>query len=899
MTGEIAAAAATRMRHVSFVDVLSYTQHLQEQGGERAGAWLVAKAIKGEDVDADNARSQSLAPFLTDPDWHTPLSDSEIATIVRAAFDGEAKMRELPDDAVWRRVVAAKASDKEYQECFPPRSSNDLRIRRGRIADAARVWARHDAARWKEMVEEAYRYSWDYIMLANIVGWAWCARKRRWWERMHAVGVLPGGFEAFTKRASSLTAVLKTRRTTLERHLFAESGTLVGYRQPPIPGFDRVAESKALAESVGRGLTGGISAFRLAMERALAMRVVEVAYLSFEDYVASGLWVTGGSSSLGRVEVEVDGVSETIKARKNMVREIYTDEDLMEFVEAHKEQVNYAILKSELGKLRIAVAGDLATYLRMSWMVYLLGGAYTQWVGSTTEESMVDEANRLVDMLRALADAWGVPFDFDKFDRQPTTEELVAILDWLVRHARRNVPARGWSRFDREMLIVRRGMLSATLVVRSDEGSVEEVRVQGGLMSGLKITTIVGNAWNSVVTQMVIDAYARLGVEDLVARRWIRGDDSAIVCDSWVKAALTAEGYGWMNAKGGVGKFSVWHSEFEFLRLWISDRVAGNAVRQFAGWNQRKPWGAEPWAPAAEVAAQAALRDSLVRRGADVDDVWELWRSSSRAWSRHARVDVRWLGVPVALGGLGLEPWSGWRPSRPFPGTGLPAVRVINSCGREAAAVASDAAVWRLKLSADAARRVADRRLAVRLLGDGVPAIVAATKAATARPAAEWRKTEVTAPRVSAGGWDSPARLKAESNATSRERRSGVGWFGWARKWAGAWKLWSELSRETGVAPAQMLKREAPGVWLLLVRLEGRGLRRREALAWLFGETSVPLCGLNEKVGSVVTDYVVDLLGDITKRRWGGGFGAAIYVYAKFVCSALARSEWYTRLWQW
>lgn len=115
-------------------------------------------------------------------------------------------------------------------------------------------------------------------------------------------------------------------------------------------------------------------------------------------WLETGDWERSGSASFGRVCYEVstsDGIKRGhFKARKNLIMDTTEFNDLYNRVSTYALQENRALIKSELGKIRIAVASPLETYLQMSWMYALGGSFYFSWPGNTLEEQLAREAAR-------------------------------------------------------------------------------------------------------------------------------------------------------------------------------------------------------------------------------------------------------------------------------------------------------------------------------------------------------------------------------------------------------------------------------------------------------------------------------------------------------------------------
>ncbi|KAL1466843.1 hypothetical protein MTO96_026369 [Rhipicephalus appendiculatus] len=151
----------------------------------------------------------------------------------------------------------------------------------------------------------------------------------------------------------------------------------------------------------------------------------------FVKWLRSCEWERSGSSSIRRVEyeVEVDGERRRghFKARKNLILDVFPFDDLVERVRQHDSQENKALVKSEFGKVRLAVSAPLDVYLQQGFLYGVSGSAYLSWPGNTPEESVGEEMRRTERTFVQMASgAYALPYDFARFDHQPTTDEVVA-----------------------------------------------------------------------------------------------------------------------------------------------------------------------------------------------------------------------------------------------------------------------------------------------------------------------------------------------------------------------------------------------------------------------------------------------------------------------------------------
>lgn len=148
--------------------------------------------------------------------------------------------------------------------------------------------------------------------------------------------------------------------------------------------WDPVAQAEALA---GGGLLDhgvpGLSGWdqdavlaRIADLRRHA-RVHPSTTQTLPEWLEVGDWERSGSASFGRVCFEVSTSEGTkcshFKARRNLLMDVTEFDELYRRVSTYAKQENRALIKSELGKIRIAVASPLKMYLQMNWMYALRG----------------------------------------------------------------------------------------------------------------------------------------------------------------------------------------------------------------------------------------------------------------------------------------------------------------------------------------------------------------------------------------------------------------------------------------------------------------------------------------------------------------------------------------------
>jgi len=800
----------------------------------------------------DLIRSLRKLTGLLPPQELSPLTEGDLRHAVppcekRIFWDSD----RLSALATLRESSKPLLDDERLLAIWPARSKSDLSIRRTRFRDCyqayklagtlPRLWSICDQLPGFDIISVVNFLNADFVL--STTTWSWFD----FFSRM-------GAFDADVSHYGAVAKVINDKGKKyplagVPMLKVVECGVMTGYRNPPFPGFDVVDETRKLAEA---GEEHGLLRRRDSPEfQKIADEILDtegepVEWISFRDYVTSAEWETTGSSTVGDVEWEFGEEKGHFKARKNLVPDVYDLEDLGWEAENETDQENKAITKSELGKVRIAVAGDIYTYLKMSWITRYLGGSYKKWPASTIEEDAAEQTDRMLRMLEAATRAWNLPFDYAGFDHQITTPELKVIVSVLLRVARRNVPVEHHIEFD----VIGRNVLESfdrsSLTCRDPEGKSHKFKVTGGLESGLRWTTIVGNGWNEVMTEWVYRLLRGMGVTTDSIRRWIRGDDSAIVCPSFAETLLFRECYDALNAQGSDGKFGIHFGKSEFLRTWFDEKgCQGYPARTIPGLQQRKPWSAAPWDDESTMAHVYDSVRTLRRRGVDHDRVDMWWRGAKIVWSQRNHVSSDWLQIPRNFGGLGIEPWDGRaRASKPWPRVDTLRLRVLNQTPWRSKFLQDKYASW-LPITQAEAVALAQQKAAEKVATDDVPALNSVYRKMAQKPAWRTFKSAELAP------WNVPGveELKATSaQLASAPAEPGcwkrladvfrVGSFGsysWlAQKWADASEIWRLRGARNLLAWFHL---HYPSFYLDVKKLERHGLARWEALDWLFGST--------------------------------------------------------------
>lgn len=852
--------------------------------GNEPVAWAIVGAIDPTSRLAA-ARSAGL-PLLANPDTEPWVTESLLVKVA-AKFglkDNRTNMGSYPE------------TDEEWSIRFPPRTKSDLGIRRTRLRDLV-AYARDIKAEMILRMTMDELGDFDYIAALNICWASLLFRHLKWFEFWKKTGTLRDSLSAFVSGAKSVSDVIKRGPCRMEHFLhLVENQSLAGYRNLPFPGFDYVAEARELAHG---GLDHNLppsSTFQALVDEALACPDVETDYIDFSDFVRSGQWLTAGSSSIGRMLVEFDGKVYKFKARKNTLPDIYEPEELITLCQNWIGQENSTLVKSELGKVRLAVAGDIATYLMMSWIIYLTGKCYLQWEGSTGQESVGELCDRLNSMMRLCKEGASLPFDFSKFDHQPKTEEITTIYQWFLNKARRNVPNSKLDAFESIAKRTLNGFALAILRYRDPTTGVGgKFNVTGGLMSGLRITSVVGDAWNLTMTRGVRKMLEAIGIDTSDISAFVRGDDSAIFSANVQKLRLFAEGYRRMGIIGGVGKFSVLRQNSEFLRTWICDRCLGYPVRVIPALTQRKPWSSEPWTGGGVITAIREACATLSRRGVNGDEVF---RSLGRTWCRLHKLPLSVLSTPVHLGGLGLTSWDGRFIMKPaLPTADVPPFKLVRTSLWRERNLAEVAEEYKFSVSDADLTEIATNQARTVLQADDVPAISKICRLHWRQELGESRRKTVKYTDLGSTLVTQitrmPEPLDKYQDLIDRLRRKHQ-LFGRFRHVLAELAKVRPFLRLLKIGVREWLAKAFPAVWELT---RGSGSRLGDMLDYLGGEIKLNKGNQHPAITELVTLLTLESMPTSAwKKR---GFSSRCVQLGSLVCENLKNSGWHTRLFSW
>lgn len=799
-------------------------------------------------------------------------------------------------------------TDAEVEAVWPARTKMDLALRRSRFRD---VWQAYQSTNDLSLLAEVLgrMRQFDYIAVCNFcwaayllrgeVNWWDVVSRWEWWD--------PESWLAIAKPVNDL--VKSKAVLAFPRGMLTELGTLLGYRNPPFPGFDVFEEAEDLANG---GALHGLSRTALDPHFVSALSVLHMyphqsAQQSLREYVLGASWATSGASSVGRMDWSSQGKSGHFKARKNLVPDVCDLEKIYAQCVSTTSQENKTVVKAELGKIRLAVSSDLYTYLLMSWLSTFTNHAYKGWPGSTIEETIFQQTERQAQMwTQCSLGRWALPFDFSGFDHQPSTLELQAIFramrDSTLPAVLPEHKAEFLAVYDRVI-----GSMDRSWLYVRDGDRKASFRVMGGLMSGLRWTSLVGNAWNTTVTALVQQYMMSLLNPGPDYRMWIRGDDTAMFCSSWARTLCFRLGYAAVNAVGADGKFAIHRGACEFLRTWYNaDGLSGYVLRTIPGLVQRKPWNAAPWEEEGVMEHLYGVVQILRRRWGG-DYVERAWSALKTVWSRRKHLSQDWLKVPKPMG-FGIEP--------PDPRLRASA-RVVQRGGKpvdlkhnswSADQVLADPLAPVYNVTPDVAAQMADARVLNKASADDIPILSSYFRESTVyNPSARILRRPSYGLPAKLSGWLHGVEqycLSLQPTGTDHRAASVYDAGSWARYRVLAHELdyAKEAARYSGARrPLEAFETRHADFAADRVVLESWGMSRGAAVGWLLGDLRLPptRC-LHPILSGIVATQTTNLLAralrmpSISRRLETVAATLAGYIEAAVYSSPLS-----TKLYRW
>lgn len=802
-------------------------------------AYMVGSASMGVEPDEYDMQWLESKTTLLPPNL-LPQVDEE--WLIANAPDVENPV--LRDVTVSPKLTSGRFTDKEFLEVFPARSPNDLSIRRSRARTVFLLY-KHSKRQtdWEYWLPRLVNF--DYITTINLLLFNWFHECTwlKFWDRMNCLHSL----DDLQKTTKWVSDILKKQPTSMAMRLrYCEAGGVSGYRNPPFGKFDYFEESKSLADGgEPHGMAHWYKEFEICADEVQGNSTPKaVEYMTLTQFIASDLANTHGASTWGKIEWSYGEEKGKFKARKNFLLDIASPEYLAEQTMLNLgKQTNKSFIKPELGKMRIAVTGDIWTYFSQAYLNYLCGGVYLRWPGNTLDESVLEQAERMWEMFKAAELCYGLPFDFAGFDHQPEKDEVKILVGKYLGRGKVNVPmdrVKDWE-------TIFKGTIEGfdnSVMVAQDKGQIMKFGIKGGVQSGIRLTSLLGNYWNSTVTQSCKRFIKGLGLQyDYPS--WLRGDDSAIFGKTYWHALIFRLAYAGINAVGNDSKYGIHFQQSEFLRVWYADRAYGYPNRALPSITQRKPWSSDPWDPEGVIKAQLVTVDTLERRMQSTYPV--LRKSVAQDWSRIRKQSVRWLELPSTLGGLNILPFTGFIPNKTWPRVEHPQVKMQTGAGSE---MRYEERFKEWNPTQGELTQIQQGRMNTKAVADDIRGLGHIFREKYSEELetikeVEWTKIDLKTFKID--GLDETTRLlnTLENPADLRYMWTmPIDAYGSFRNEENWWKDVCEMARiRKGIRPIEELKNRNIACYTLIRTLERKGLHRAQALDFAFGKVSGILIG--------------------------------------------------------
>lgn len=609
------------------------------------------------------------------------------------------------------------------------------------------------------------------------------------------------------------------------------------------PLFDLRAECRDLAGG-GRSDINRSAAFDYGLNAVIGPETIHSkTVLGFEQYVKDGCWLTTGSSSIGRVDWEWMGKKGHFKARKNMLVDIYSPDEIWDLVSNWDGCIrNKPIVKNELGKMRLAIASNLESYIHEAYLLSIIGHEYVSWKHITLDEREPAYLKRTEKLMKLLKDGfYALPWDFKAFDHQPKTKEIQSILTTI---------------FSRVQLSPSQALVLDRVVKSYSKAELiydnKPITITGGLQSGQRITSMIGNVWNAAITEAVIKFANLLNPSIVTAEVAVRGDDTYLVVPTAIQAYYIRICYAALFAEGNDAKFSIRQHSCEFLRSEVSaNKVTAWPNRAIAAVTQRKPWSDNPWDPAREVITVIDNLRNVERRIGRKLPILE--KASKVQWSKFCKQSYKYLELPVRLGGLGILNFDGWVPNTVFPKPSHGSVKITSNLNGKMpeylSAFASNNEYLRCSISSKISAGDVSKA-SVDLVSEYLDTIRSLRVVWTRGKPLDTRISNSVIHRVSdvipiAPNWKFP-RDKPPVNLTSSDPT-------WPRFDA----FLSDFNKIKQVASdtiGSVTRKFYPDVYQLLKTLESQGYHRTDAITIILGSFPTERCfDLNPRLVPIVT----------------------------------------------
>lgn len=517
-------------------------------------------------------------------------------------------------------AVALRRLDDDLFRQFFPLSKAQASIVKLRLTD----WLRSVSARsqYLPMLEGLAQGGFDYLTTVNILSLT--ILKPIFYTSLARAGYFED-FDRFKLSAKKLSNHFKRCKMKQDiRGTFSELHNVLSFQVEAVPG-----ELKILTQQFAESGVKRREWFPTPDECMIFPEHKFVDPSLADDYISKALWVTSGSASFGKYDLNIDGNLSSRKFNKAQIPLFMEQKDINLLPQ---NIVLNTFIKPEPAKRRMATAGDLPSYLITSAIFEANNVNPSLFPGSTLEATSKEEGLINDRMIKLCENGyWGCPYDFAQFDHQPSSIDLKTL---HKLYANPNDPY-AWPLFD--------GMDHTYLFDAQDR---IKFKVTGGLMSGLRTTSFDGNAFAYYVKKAIIYISNQLGIDIAPLEVIYRGDDSSDFFKSPAQALIYTMLVHYSGLELGIGKFGIGQGNTEFLRNWYdAEGMVGYACRSIVAVNARKPWtNDEP---------DVALKKRNILEGIETTKRRLKITRTNISLTALLRIDDEFLHAPLTRGGIG------------------------------------------------------------------------------------------------------------------------------------------------------------------------------------------------------------------------------------------------------
>jgi len=467
-------------------------------------------------------------------------------------------------------------------------------------------------------------------------------------------------------RLKGLSAIAKKYQDILfgdDWYYYVDMHTLTDYQETlPIESFEEDIK-RWCAPGPAHELDSSFGDFNTVF-RAGVRKFLDKAPMNMADYkpwsiseFASDplLWARSGTSTGPRLQV-INSKGEVKRARKQKWASAlaYTPQDVINMIMSENYQVNAAVQKRELAKVRAVVSSDDGMYLKMSFVdTYLL-----PCMAGHPETTLFYSARQLRDLFVRMWETSRnsfiikMPMDQSEFDHQVRTCMLMICLDEIYNFisSRNHDSNRG--ELLSTTLRIKRGLSGGYVQV----GKVK-IPIKNGIMSGWKWTAFLDtmtNAGEKHVVELWVVSMVR--IPPFLPGTVYQGDDIECTVHSYGVSILVWKGYTKAGFQINPKKSFISDSVDEFLRqVTYKEGVAGYPARGFTSLVWRNPVSRE------ELRGEERVRELLtswvqcsnrMRQALPVDMVTA---DIGRSIKVKPAVIKLLMQSPACLGGMGYD----------------------------------------------------------------------------------------------------------------------------------------------------------------------------------------------------------------------------------------------------